>query len=503
MKTLYSLSLLFLLFLFCHSCSEDLVGKVNTGTITGKVVQKGTNAPIANVKIYTSPTTQTVFSAADGTFTLEKVPLGDYSVKAELTGYLASFQGVNLQNENPVSIVFEMSDDNSLNSPPSVPLLLTPADNAVEQPTSVTLTWNCTDPDASDSLKLKFKLIVKNSLNSNVIIKDDIKTKSYVLENLTFGVTYFWQIIANDTVNPDVYSAVSQFKVSDTPNNRFHYVKKLGSNYYIVSSNETGQNFQFTTNSVNSWRPRLNNSAGLIAFLQTVSGATQIFTANKDGSNVKQVTNIQPVLGYNYEDLDFSWSSNGSELIYPAFDKLYRINKDGSGLSLVYTTSGGDFITECDWSMDGSKIAIKTNDVNGYNAKILIIDSVGNILKTVLTGQPGAAGGINFSIAGDKLLYTRDISGYESPNHRQLDSRIFLYDLNSNTAADISTISKKPIGTNDLDPRFSPNDAEVIFTNTSNDGISQKDIVKLKFSTTNTEYERTTLFTAAEMPDWE
>ena len=127
----------------------------------------------------------------------------------------------------------------------------------------------------------------------------------------------------------------------------------------------------------------------------------------------------------------------------------------------------------------------------------------GNVVQTVLSGQSGAAGGLNFSIAGNKLLFTRDISGYENPNHRQLDSRIFFYDLNANTTTDISQISKKPLGTNDLDPRFSPNDAEVIFMNTSNDGISQKDIVKITFNKANTEYLRTTLFAKAEMPDWE
>ena len=39
MKTLYNILFLFILFFFCHSCSEDLVGKITTGTITGKVVK--------------------------------------------------------------------------------------------------------------------------------------------------------------------------------------------------------------------------------------------------------------------------------------------------------------------------------------------------------------------------------------------------------------------------------------------------------------------------------
>ncbi|MDQ0475820.1 carboxypeptidase-like regulatory domain-containing protein [Chryseobacterium sp. MDT2-18] len=503
MKTLLYSLLGSLLFLFCISCREELVGKVTTGTITGKVVKKGSNAPLSNVKIYTSPTTQTVFTKTDGTFILDNVPLGDYSLKAELTGYLSTFQGVNVKTQDGISVVFEMSDDNSLNSPPSVPILLTPVDQSVDQPTSVNLTWSSTDPDAGDSLKLKFKIIVKNSLNNIVFEKDNIKTKNYVLDNLIFGVTYFWQVVADDTVNTPVYSAIQQFKVSDTPNNRFHYVKKAGSNYYIVSSNEAGQNFQFTPNSVNSWRPKLNNDAGLVAFLRTVAGTTQIFTAKKDGSNLKQVTTTQPVLGYNYEDLDFSWSTNGSELLYPSFNKLYKINKDGSGLTLVYTTTDGNFITECDWSNDGSKIALKTNDVNGYNAKIFIIDPLGNILQTILTGQTGAAGGLNFSIAGDKLIFTRDISGYENLNHRQLDSHIFLYNLTTNVSTDISLLSEKPLGSNDLDPRFSPNDAEIIFMNTSNDGISEKSIYKIPLNTLNNTSSRTLLFSAAEMPDWE
>lgn len=503
MKNILYLFLGSLLFLICTSCREDLVGKVTMGTITGKVVQKGTNTPIPNVKIYSSPTTQTVFTKADGTFILEDLPLGDYSVKAELTGYLASFQSVNLKTENGVSIVFELSDDDSLNSPPAVPLLLTPADHSENQPTSVNLSWTGTDPDPADSLKLKFKVIVKNSLNNIVFEKENIKVKNYVLDNLIFGVTYFWQVVADDTINSPVYSEIRQFKVSDTPNNRFHYVRKSGSNYYIVSSNELGESFQFTPNSVNSWRPKLNNDAGLVAFLGTVSGNTQIFTAKKDGSNLKQVTTTQPVLGYNYEDLDFSWSTNGSELIYPSFNKLFKINKDGSGLTLIYTTTDGSFITECDWSIDGSKIALKTNDVNGYNAKVFVIDPVGNIIKTILSGENGAAGGLNFSIAGDKLLYTRDITGYENANHRQLDSHIFMYDFTTSVSTDISIISRKPVGSNDFDPRFSPNDAEVIFMNTSNDGISEKSIYKLSFTSTTTEYPRTILFTNAEMPDWE
>jgi len=122
MKTIIHYIALLLLSLLLFSCSEDLVEQVQTGTLKGVVIKKGTNQPLKNVKISTAPTSETVFSAEDGTFSITNVPLGDYSVRAELQGYLTNLQGVNIKNKDQtVSVVFEMADDQSLNTPPSVP----------------------------------------------------------------------------------------------------------------------------------------------------------------------------------------------------------------------------------------------------------------------------------------------------------------------------------------------------------------------------------------------
>lgn len=497
MKNIFNILTFFLFIFSLSSCSEDLVDKVQVATLKGIVIKKGTNQPIKNVKLFTTPSTETVFTKDDGSFIIENIPLGDYSVRAELTGYLTSFQGVSFKNnEQTVSVVFEMSDDDSLNSSPSVPVLLSPVDNAVDQPLAVDLTWDCNDADSLDVLK--YKVVVKNDFDANVIEIKDLTDKHYYLENLKFGVTYYWQVSVSDGINPEVNSPVFRFKTSTTPNNRFHYVKKMNGSYYIVSSDEANVNFQFTPFDKNSWRPRLNQNSQLIAFLKTVGGNAQIFTANTDGSNPFQVTAV-PVAGFDNAEIDYAWSKNGKEFLYANFTKLYRINKDGSGLQLVYTTPDGSFISECDWSYDGSKIALKTNDANGYNVKIYIIDLVGNTVKTVLENVPGAAGGLNFSVDGSKLLYTYDISGHQEANYRQLDTHMFIYNLVTDENIDLSVLSEKPDGSNDLDPRFSPNDADVIFVNTSNDGISVKKITKVILQ----DNSRTDLFPDAEMPDWE
>jgi len=503
MKTYINILILLITFFSFASCSEELVDQSQTGILRGRVVKKGTNEPIANVKVFTTPSTQTTFSDKDGMFEIKDIPAGNYSVKAELSGYVSSFQAVNIQNQSQVvTIVFEMDDDDSLNSPPTAPQLLSPIDNAVNQPLSVQLSWNATDPDKSDSLT--YKLTVKNNINTDVILVNDLKVKNYTLSNLQFGVSYFWQISVSDGVHPEVLSPIFKFTTNTTPANRYHYVKKQNGNFVIVSSDNLGNNFQLTNVVNSSWRPRKNNNAGLIAFLRTEGGNSHIYTANPDGSNVFKVTTV-PVAGFNNNELDFSWSTNGQEFLYANFNKLYRINKDGSGLNLVYTAPSGTMISECDWSYDGSKIALKTNSVNGYGTQIYIIDMLGNTIKTILSGTLGASGGLNLSVDGNRLLYTRDMSGFEdvSGNYRQLDTRIFVYDLTSNITYDISSESERPQGTNDLDPRFSPNNAQIIFTNTSNDNISQRNVITVDLNNDLTDMQRTTLFTNAEMPDYE
>src|SRR5690606_26386485 len=130
MKNIIIKSIFALILSFCIiSCSEELIDKAQVGTIKGLVIKKGTNQPLKNVKISTSPSTETVFTKDDGSFLIENIPLGDYSVRAEISGYLANLQGVNLKNDQQtVSVVFEMSDDTSNNAPPTVPQLLSPID---------------------------------------------------------------------------------------------------------------------------------------------------------------------------------------------------------------------------------------------------------------------------------------------------------------------------------------------------------------------------------------
>jgi len=229
-----------------------------------------------------------------------------------------------------------------------------------------------------------------------------------------------------------------------------------------------------------------------------VGSQTHLFTMNQDGSDQRQVTSQVAVSGFNLEEIDFSWDANGSKLLFPNQDKLYTINVNGSGLGLLYQTTNGNLITEVDKNESTGVIALKTNNLDGYAVEIFTINSAGTVLDTILTGETGAAGGINLSVDGTKLLYTRDISGSENTSYRRLDSHIFIHNFDGTATVDVSL--EKPSGTNDLDARFSPNESIVIFVNTSNDGISENNISTVAIADLES---RTRLIQNSSMPDWE
>ncbi|NBL65243.1 hypothetical protein GV828_08550 [Flavobacterium sp. NST-5] len=485
------LSLLF----FLVSCSEEKIEGLDYGSVSGRVVTANTFLPLANAKVFSSPNSSTVFTDDDGRFVIQGVVTGDYSFQAQKDGYITKYEGVTVTINNNTEVVFEMELSATNNRPPDTPVLTAPNDNAENLPLEVTLKWEATDVD-NDSLT--YEVIVRNDINDEVLRFSDLTEKTLLLTNLSFGTKYFWQVTSSDGTNPPVLSATRSFKTTSFPQTRHLFVKKIGENNVIYAGNETGSQVQLTSPQSNSWRPRKNVATNKIGFIRALGSQNHIYTMNPDGSGVFKVTNAVPIAGFNSAYLNFSWNNSGSSLLYANFNKLYRINANGSGLTQIFQTPDGKFISEVDWSYDETKIALKVNNAAGYECEIYIINQNGNIINNVISGVNGAIGGLNLSVTGQKLIFTRDISGFENQNYRQLDSRIFQHIISTNTTTEINV--EKPTGTVDIDVRYSPNEADLIFVNTSNDFLSERRVQKY---TIGTPTSRVTLFTNAEMPDFE
>ena len=81
-------------FILLVSCSEEHIIPGGDGIVKGRVVKSGTFEPLENVRISTSPSTNTMFSDKDGYFVFDKVAVGKYSFQAQKEGYTAKFEAV-------------------------------------------------------------------------------------------------------------------------------------------------------------------------------------------------------------------------------------------------------------------------------------------------------------------------------------------------------------------------------------------------------------------------
>ncbi|MEL6811578.1 MAG: carboxypeptidase-like regulatory domain-containing protein [Bacteroidota bacterium] len=484
------------------SCTEDGINENGFGTLEGKVVSQGDNLPIANAKITTSPTSNTVFTDENGDFSMGQVQVGEYSVQAEADTYVTAFEAANIVEGQTINVVFELVETSAANIPPLAPSLIFPEDNATGINTELDFVWSSSNNDSDDIL---YAFELRNGVTSEIILEEQISDTTFTVSGLEVGTNYFWQVRASDDVNPPVESTISSFTTLDVVTNRFFYTREDGDNLVIFSGtvdaegNPDQGEFQLTSSSTNSFRPRKDNTANKIAFLRTVGADIQLFVMNLDGTEIQQITDEVPVAGFRQDEVDFTWHLFGQRIYYPNFNKLYSIVADGTGSVLMYEAPVGTFITEIDANEANNLVAVKTNDADGYNARIAIVNpNNGDEIAVVIEGIEGALGGIDFSIDGTKVLYTRDVSGFENSEYRQLDSRIFEYDIPTDTTKEINTA--KEVGTNDLDVRYSPNEGSIIFTNTSNDGISPKFIYRMLL---DNQENKLLSFTNAFMPDWE
>ena len=333
MNKLHKIGLFLIMLALSFSCSEETLDESGFGTVKGRVVQAITFEPIANAKVSSNPNSSSVFTDVDGYYTIENIKTGDYAFEARKDGYIAKFEAGTVVKDLVIEVIFELEPVEEINQSPTTPVLLTPIDNATDISLSVNLTWQSTDVELDP---LTYKVTLRNDITNEITVFEDITTASYTLTGLNYSTKYFWEVSVSDGINPDVNSLTHSFRTLAFPNARYLFTRKIGDNNVIYTADDAGNKLQITSDATNSFRPRKNIPANKIAFLRTTGGQAHIYTMNPDGSNVFKVTAGIPAAGFNLDHYNFSWKSNGSQLIYSNFDKLYKINADGSGLELIF-----------------------------------------------------------------------------------------------------------------------------------------------------------------------
>jgi hypothetical protein len=511
MRTTYITFLSIFCFLFWLGCSEDTIDIERTGRLTGTITNKDTDAPLEGVKVTTNPASTTTLTDAEGKFVITEILVDDYSVQAELDNYQTAFEPVEVLEDETSTVIMEMEISKTSIDPPTVPELLNPIDNATDIPLEVTFTWSASESEI-DELTYTFELRngSTNDFESIEVVNDTI----YTYSNLQPSTTFFWQVKVSDGENEEISSPLSSFTTADIPSNALLFVKNINGNSVIFSgslpqettdvdgnsqSDADNNVTKLTTENTNSFRPKKNQQVKKIAFLRSVNSETHLFTMDFDGTDIKQVTSQIPVAGFRMSEIDFTWANNGAQLFYPSLDKLYKVDNDGGGLRLVYQTPDGSLISEVSVpQFDNDLILLKTNNLQGYNARIftyrISTSSEGNV---ILEGELGAVGGIDINANGDKVIFSRDISGAENSSYRRFESRLFIHDLQTLSTSQLTTDAVS--GQIEYDCSFSPSEGGVIWVRRESNLNAIPAIYSLVFDENGSEI---LLFTASYMPDW-
>lgn len=497
MKVL-KISILLTFLLFFNACREDPFQPTLFGSMVGTVIRDVDNVAVTNAVISTTPPTSLLLTDDFGRFSLQDIEPGTYTVRAEKEGFATQVESVTVFEEQTANVIIKLPPDTLSNVAPSAPHTPMPEDESINQSVNVELNWQSEDRDRNDVLKYEVLLCEGNQTNCETVAMD-ITENTVQLSNLVHDKVYFWQVIAKDKAT-EVAGNIWSFKTEAFPNHRYVYTKKIDGKFDVFSAGEDGEEIQLTFDAGSNYRPRISPDRKKIAYISNSGIEPHLFVMNRDGSNKSQVTKEVPIDGFNNLELDFAWSPRSDELLYMNNAMLYLINVNGTGLESIAQAPTGFTFSEVDWTFQQDMIVARVTGSTIYESDIFILDFDGNYIRQIFTDIPGGTGGLQFSIDGKFVLYTHDVSEFENPGGRKLDSHIFVKSLENNVTFDLSAIDfrGKEAGTNDLDPRFSPDGSRIIFVNTNNDGISVKNVMTMMVDGK----DRQLLFEGAEMPDW-
>ena len=472
----FGLFTLLLAGMLTSGCEETVEPEI-FGTITGQVLYAQSQEPVAGAGITTNPPTEALLTSEDGTFVINNAPVGNVTVTIKKPGYKTESRSIRVREGQTTQVFADLSTEEKGNLPPLAPREPVPATDSRDQPVNLTLKWAPASDPEGDSLRYDIILFEGDS-TSGTLAAQNIFDTTYTLTNLRHNTAYYWQVVTKDSSDNTTLGPVWAFKTTPYPLNRILFARDIGANHEIFSTDTTDGSSTLRLTSLGSreWRPLLSPLRDRIAFTSNASVETHIYTMDPEGKDLAKITTL-PVAGYHNNGLGYTWSPDGGEFLYSHYDMLYKVHRSGFNLRPVAQAPAGMHWREVDWTaQNGGRIVALAIGKSIYNTAIYLMNADGSDTVRLVDDLPGSLGGPVFSVDGKSVLYTRDVSEFESAllDGRQLNSHIFLLNLETGSLTDLS--GDKPDGTNDLMPRFSANGAKIIFVNSSNDGSGDPDV---------------------------
>lgn len=482
--------LLPLAFMALLSCTEELYFKPEVlGKIEGRVVNYETKKNEAGVLLTLNPSGKSYETDSTGYFKFDSLSDGKYTIQSRKEGLFTEFVTVEIAESNTYNTTIYLANNVVSNTAPNQPQLLTPKDNDILQSDRIFLSWKGTDPDKFDTLRYDIVLFKEGEKPGNVYL-ENLSNDTITISNLIPNSVYYWQVIAKDRTLSS-RSEVASFKTPPYPDLNYLFSRVINQESQIFGKNAAGDAIRQLTSKGNNWRPIGNPKRDEIAFISNqYKGENHIFIVSTDGTDLRRIT-TNPISSPYPGEIVFSWSNDGSSLIFPSYNAVFSINRDGTGLKKLFQTSNGRIVVGCDYNEKKNTIVARTIGESKYDSEILTFD--GQNTKVVFKEQK-IISTPNFDASGDFIVFAKDFSEYNDYAGRVFDSRVIYMSLKDNSSVDLSnnaitnnrdqTVNnyRKDLGTNDLEPRFAPNNKFIIFTNTQNDHLSVNYIYTMDIS---------------------
>jgi len=170
-----------------------------------------------------------------------------------------------------------------------------------------------------------------------------------------------------------------------------YYSNRTGNDDIWVTSLDSGEDLQLTTDAASDRRPNWSPDGDWVAFDSDRAGNRDIWIMRADGSELKQLTSSSR------EDLFASWSPDGERIAYFSYgagtNELWMIDADGSNPSPVLPDLASEEAQQCSfachqpaWSQRGDKLVFHSEQSG--NRDIWVVNADGTEL-TRLTMGPG------------------------------------------------------------------------------------------------------------------
>lgn len=483
------------------ACEDNTIEPAYYGAADGLVLD-ASNRPIANAIITTNPATSSFSSDAQGKFALPNLLVGKYALSVRKTDFKTESVNIQVDRDVTTNVTVVLEKSTGSNTAPNVPFSPTPANGAVDQIVEPTLKWRVSDPNGrSDTLRSEVVLYESNNTNRRTLISNT-KDTTVVATGLRYNTTYFWQVTVRDKAGLVTRGDVWTFRTRNLPDNPYLYVRQVGGNTDIYSSDATGGDLiRLTSSPFVEATPRISPQYDRVAYTSNASGQYRLYTMNRDGSDQRLISPL-PVEGYNNFGIGYCWSPDGSQLLFANNDKLWRIGRDGTGLVQVAIAPSGRNFRECDWNLQNNRILVQTVGTSIYDSEFYIMNSDGSNMTQLIGNLPGRMDSPSFNPLGTRIMYTRDVDNYMDPTGRQLNAQIFTRNLDGTGEISVSAAlgasnTGKPSSYNDVMPRYTASGGKIVFVQVLNVNQSVPEVWQVDLDGRN----RARLFQNASQPD--